>query len=614
MKIAPMRRLRDTLPGVAGVARLDRRTKRLVGRLNPGDIAIIDHVDLDRLAADALLAARVVGVVNAQPSISGRYPNLGPDLLVANGIVLLDNVGADVFSAVKEGMRVRIDGDTLYVGDQPVAKGTLHDEDTIAALMAEAKAGLSAQLEAFAANTMEYMKRERALLLDGVGVPDIRTRIEGRHALVVVRGYDYKADLQALRPYIREYRPVLIGVDGGADALLEAGYKPHLIVGDMDSVSDKVLRSGAEVVVHAYPDGRAPGLARVQDLGVDAVTFPAMGTSEDIAMLLADEQGRHADRRGRHPRHAGRVPRQGPRRHGVHVPHPLAGRRQAGRRQGRQPALSQPDLCRGVAVAGRGRLHRDRRGVGSLTGGAYLSRSARRQVGPLLFLDSGCFVVISFRYHVVSIVAVFLALALGVVVGTTALNGPITTDLRNKVDSLNKQRASDVQQQQLLQQQVATANQFAGTYALEHRRRHAHRRSGDHDRDAGATSAMKDGVAKEITAAGGTLTGRIQLTSDYTDPKRAGDMLNLADTVHPIGLNLPVTDDAGTARRSADSHTCCPARASRATSARSCPRWRPRRCSRSRAVTCCPARTVVVVSDRHACRRTISVARPNSRS
>src|SRR6195952_517571 len=265
MRLATLRRGRDQLPGVAGVARLDRRTKRLVSRLNPGDVAIIDHVALDRLAADALVAAKVAGVVNAQPSISGRYPNLGPDLLVASGIVLLDNVGGDVFAAVKEGMRVRVEGDTLFVGDQPVAKGTLHDVDTIAALMEEAKSGLSAQLEAFAANTMEYMKRERALLLDGVGVPDIRTKLEGRHALVVVRGYDYKADLAALRPYIREYRPVLIGVDGGADALREAGYKTDLVVGDMDSVSDEVLRSGAEVVVHAYPDGRAPGLSRVQD-------------------------------------------------------------------------------------------------------------------------------------------------------------------------------------------------------------------------------------------------------------------------------------------------------------------------------------------------------------
>ena len=292
MKLATLRRARsDGLGGVGGVARLDRRTKRLVGRLNPGDVAIIDHVDLDRVAAESLVAAKVAAVVNAQPSISGRYPNLGPDLLVASGVLLLDNVGNEVFAAVKEGMRVRVEGDTLYLGDHPVAKGTAQDADSIAALMGEAKSGLSTQLEAFAANTMEYMKRERALLLDGVGVPVVHTKFENRHALVVVRGYDYKEDLAALRHYIREYKPVLIGVDGGADALREAGYKPHMIVGDMDSVSDEVLRSGAEVVVHAYPDGRAPGLARVQDLGIEAVTFPAMGTSEDIAMLLADEKG-----------------------------------------------------------------------------------------------------------------------------------------------------------------------------------------------------------------------------------------------------------------------------------------------------------------------------------
>jgi uncharacterized membrane-anchored protein len=94
-----------------------------------------------------------------------------------------------------------------------------------------------------------------------------------------------------LRPYIREYRPILVGVDGGADALIEVGYTPDVIVGDMDSVSDHALRCGAEVVVHAYADGRAPGLQRVQDLGVAAVVFPAAGTSEDVALLLADEKG-----------------------------------------------------------------------------------------------------------------------------------------------------------------------------------------------------------------------------------------------------------------------------------------------------------------------------------
>ena len=294
MRIGTVRRGRaqDTGPGVAGTVRLDRRTKNLTKRLRPGDIAVIDHGDIDRVSADALVGCRVAGVVNAAPSISGRYPNLGPEILINAGIPLLDDVGRDVFAKLKEGAEVRLDGGRLLDADGTVvAEGTAHDAGTVAAAMAEAKAGLSVQLEAFAANTMEYMKRERALLLDGVGVPDVTTSIEGRHVLVVVRGYDYKEDLHALRSYIRDYRPVLIGVDGGADALVDAGYSPDMIIGDMDSVSDDVLRSGAEVVVHAYADGRAPGLARVQDLGVEAITFPAAATSEDIAMLLADEKG-----------------------------------------------------------------------------------------------------------------------------------------------------------------------------------------------------------------------------------------------------------------------------------------------------------------------------------
>jgi uncharacterized membrane-anchored protein len=293
MRIASLRRSRraEALPGVSGIARLDRRTKDLTKRLRPGDIAVIDHVDIDRVSADALVACRVAAVVNAAPSTSGRYPNLGPDILLEAGIPLLDSVGLDVFAAVREGDVVRVDGDTAYLGDKVVAKGTPQDVESVAQAMVEARAGLHSQLEAFAANTMEYLLKERGLLLDGVGVPEVRTQFEGRHALVVVRGYDYREDLAVLRPYIREYRPILVAVDGGADALLEVGYTPDVIVGDMDSVSDRALRCGAEVVVHAYADGRAPGLARVQDLGVQAVVFPAAGTSEDVALLLADEKG-----------------------------------------------------------------------------------------------------------------------------------------------------------------------------------------------------------------------------------------------------------------------------------------------------------------------------------
>ena len=277
-------------PGLHGPVRVDPRTKNLTKRLRPGEIAVIDHLDIDRVSAEALAACRPVAVLNAARSTSGRYPNLGPDILLAAGIALVDDLGPDVLGLL-EGRHVRVVDGAVYDGEQLVAEGTVQDEATVAAAMEEARAGLAVQLESFAANTMDYLRRERELLLDGVGVPDITTSIDGRQVLIVVRGYHYKEDLVALRHYVKEYRPVLIGVDGGADAILEMGWRPHLIVGDMDSVSDRALTCGAEVVVHAYRDGRAPGVERVEKLGVPHVVFPATGTSEDVAMLLADDKG-----------------------------------------------------------------------------------------------------------------------------------------------------------------------------------------------------------------------------------------------------------------------------------------------------------------------------------
>lgn len=283
----------------SGLVRVDARTKTLTKRLRPGDIAIIDHSDLDRVAAEALVECQPAAVLNAAPSVSGRYPNLGPGILLEAGIPLIDDLGSDVMR-LREGQRVVIDlaedspsrGTVVLAGsEQSIAQGTVQTAQIVEAAMEAAKEGLAVQLEAFAANTMEYMRGERDLLLNGVGMPDVRTQMSGRHVLVVVRGYSYKEDLQALKPYIREYKPVIIGVDGGADAVLKAGFKPDMIVGDMDSVSDKALRCGAEIIVHAYRDGRAPGLARVEDLGVEHLVFPATGTSEDIAMLLADAAG-----------------------------------------------------------------------------------------------------------------------------------------------------------------------------------------------------------------------------------------------------------------------------------------------------------------------------------
>jgi uncharacterized membrane-anchored protein len=274
-----------------GTLRADRRTKNLTKRLAPGEIALIDHIDLDRVSAEALVACRPAAVLNVRRSISGRYPNRGPEILLAAGIPLIDDVGADIFDLVDEGETLRIEDGTVYRGDAALAEGKLANAESVEAALADAREGLSLQLKKFVANTMEHLEREHTVLLDPISAPPLRTKLEGRHALIVVRGPHYREDIAALRPYLREYRPVLIGVDGGADALLEAGYTPDLIVGDMDSVSDKALRCGAELVVHAYTDGRAPGMERLAQLGCAAVVLPATGTSEDVAMLLADDLG-----------------------------------------------------------------------------------------------------------------------------------------------------------------------------------------------------------------------------------------------------------------------------------------------------------------------------------
>src|SRR5215218_2422757 len=292
MRLPTLLRKRGTPTEIGGVARLDRRTKSLTKRLSPGEIAIIHHSDLDRVSAEALIEAGAAAVINAVSSVSGRYPNLGPGILLEAGIPLIDNVGDHIFSRVHEGDRLTLDGGKILdaVG-HVVADGTFYTTEILEDHLEYARTGLADQIEAFADNTMTYLRVEKELLLEGVGVPDVATEIEGRHVLIVVRGYDYRSDLAALRPYISEYRPLLMGVDGGADTLIEAGYRPDMIIGDMDSCSDQTLRCGAELVVHAYHDGRAPGIERIERLGLEAVPFPALGTSEDAAMLLADSKG-----------------------------------------------------------------------------------------------------------------------------------------------------------------------------------------------------------------------------------------------------------------------------------------------------------------------------------
>jgi len=280
------------LTGLGGPARCDRRTKALLKRLRPGDIAVIDHADLDGLAARALADAQVSAVVNAQPFISGKYPNRGPSVLAAAQIPLFQLSGADRFSRVRDGARLEISGAKLLQNDEVVDALVVWDDARIAEATAAARANLGAELEKFARNTLQYLDADKDLLLDPTDVPALRrVKMAGRHALVVVRGEGYKDDLALMRGYLTDYKPVLIAVDGAADALLEIGHRPDIILGDMDSISDTALRSGAQIVVHAYKNGDAPGLDRVKALGLDADLFAVPGTSEDAALLLAYEHG-----------------------------------------------------------------------------------------------------------------------------------------------------------------------------------------------------------------------------------------------------------------------------------------------------------------------------------
>ncbi|WP_433521707.1 putative cytokinetic ring protein SteA [Nocardia pseudovaccinii] len=286
----------EALPGLTGTARVDRNTRRLLKRVGPGDVVILDEMDLDRLTADQLVEAGVVAVVNTSPSISGRYPNLGPEVLVANGILLLDTVSSDAFR-IKDGAKVRIDEGVVY-SDKLVKKepevlvtGIELTESDVAERMIEARNGLADHLEAFAGNTIEFIRTESALLIDGIGVPELELDMKNRHVVVVADGPEHADDLKRLKPFIKEYAPIMVGVGRGADTLMKQGYRPDLIVGDPDEITTATLKSGAEMILPADTDGHAKGLERIQDLGIGATTFPSSGAASDLALLLAHHHG-----------------------------------------------------------------------------------------------------------------------------------------------------------------------------------------------------------------------------------------------------------------------------------------------------------------------------------
>jgi uncharacterized membrane-anchored protein len=285
------RRRKNRPVDVRGTARIDRRTKDLIRRLAPGDIAVIDHPDIDRVAADTLVAAGVGAVVNASPSMSGRYPNGGPIRIVNAGIPLLDGAGPAIMDQIHEGDLIEVRDGALWRDGEKLAVGELLAADEIEVRMEDARRTIGVELQKFARNTLEYIESEALITFEPLELPPLRVKIRGRHVLVVVRGHDYQHDLKSLRPYIREYQPVMIAVDGGADALLDLKLHPDVIIGDFDSLSDTAMHCGAQLIHHVHPDGRAPGRENLLAAGVEYDEFVAEGMSEDAALLIAYEAG-----------------------------------------------------------------------------------------------------------------------------------------------------------------------------------------------------------------------------------------------------------------------------------------------------------------------------------
>ena len=276
---------------ISGQAHLGRRTKRLVKTLSPGAVAVLDHKDLDRVSAEDLIAAGVRAVLNCSPSSTGAYPNMGPLLIVQAGIHLVDLPDDALFKRLSDGDEIVVRGGEILRGSKLLASGVVQEPDAVRAATDERRREIGDALEAFAQNTIEHMLEERELLSGRIELPRFDTDFRDRPALIVVRGVDHQQDLRALRPYIRDMKPAILAVDGGANALLAEGFQPDMIVGDMDSATEQALRCGAELVVHAYPNGQAPGRDHLESLGLPYKLVPAPGTSQDVAMLIAAEKG-----------------------------------------------------------------------------------------------------------------------------------------------------------------------------------------------------------------------------------------------------------------------------------------------------------------------------------
>lgn len=276
----------DPAVGIRARVRVDARARKLASRLERGEIAVIDHPDVDRATAQALISAGAVAVLNASPSSSGRYPNLGPTLLLESGIIVIDDCGPDIMT-LREGDEVVIVDDRVTRSGTTIATGIRQSLADIQASIENTRDSLSTRVAAFAATTGEYFESEAPLLLEKVGLPELATRLDDATVLVVFDDANSARELKACREWIRDSNPLVIAVEGGADIAAKARLHPSIIVGDMELVSEKLLRSGAELIVSESHDRPNPGKDRLKRMGLEYRVMETSSTAKDAAILLA---------------------------------------------------------------------------------------------------------------------------------------------------------------------------------------------------------------------------------------------------------------------------------------------------------------------------------------
>jgi len=277
---------------VEGPARIGRLTKALVHRLRPGDIAVIAHTDLDELAAQDLASCGVAAVLDTRDSATGRLPVRGPRVLLDAGVPLVDRLDPELLELLDDGDAVTVRGGEVLRGDRVLATGRQVTPEVARACAQAAELELACALREFGANTLRHAAAELELLVEPIDVPDVDVCLKGRPCVVLARGPGYREDFSwvARRLSLRR-EAALIAVDGAADWALACGWRPDLLVGDMDSASVAALRCGARLVVHASVGGDAPGARRLDALGLRGVMLRCRGTSVDAALLLAAELG-----------------------------------------------------------------------------------------------------------------------------------------------------------------------------------------------------------------------------------------------------------------------------------------------------------------------------------